>query len=65
MITIPVSKPARAKAIVIGAGIATLLVARFLPAELTFVKELLGVLGVLSVGVGGAQIVTAPKAGGA
>jgi hypothetical protein len=64
MIKVPVSNPARAKAIVIGAGILSVLVARFLPTELALLQSILQVLGIGTVGVGAAQIVQAPKHGG-
>ena len=64
MIKAPVSNPARAKAIVIGASVATVLVARFLPSELGLLRELLTALGIFGGGVGAVQVVQAPKFGG-
>lgn len=64
MITVPKSNPARAKAIVIGAAVATVLVARFLPSELQLVRDLLTALGIFGGGVGSVQVVQAPKHGG-
>jgi hypothetical protein len=64
MITIPVSRPARAKAIVIGAGIASILISRFLPEHLSLFRDLLAVLGIGGFGVGAAQVVQAPQHGG-
>ncbi len=64
MITIPVSRPARARAIMVGVGVATVLVARFVPAELGLWHDLLMALGLVSGGIGAATIVQAPKLGG-
>ena len=64
MITVPVSHPARAKAIVIGLGITSILVARFLPEYLQLLHDVMQVLGIGAIGVGAAQVVKAPKVGG-
>ena len=64
MVKVPTSNPARAKAIVIGAAVATVLVARFLPGELGLLKELLTALGIFGGGVGAVQVVQGPKHGG-
>ena len=61
MVVIPVSKPARAKAIAILAGIASVAVAHFLPAQYGLLHDLLQVLGIGGIGVGTAQIVKAPS----
>lgn len=64
MIKAPVKNTARAKAIIIGAGITSVLVARFLPTELGLLHDLLYVLGIGGVGVGSVQVVQKPKPGG-
>lgn len=64
MIKAPVSRPALAKAIVIGASVATVLVARFLPAELQLWRDLMTALGIFGGGVGAVQVIEAPKHGG-
>jgi hypothetical protein len=65
MIKAPVKNTRRAKAILIGAGIASILVARFLPSELDTLHTILQLLGVGVIGVGGVQVVQKPKLGGA
>lgn len=64
MITAPVSRPELAKAIVIGTGIAGILIARFLPSELRLWKDILDAIGATGIGIGGVQVVQAPKHGG-
>jgi hypothetical protein len=64
MVKAPVSNPALAKTIVIGASVITVLVARFLPAELQLWRDLLTALGIFGGGVGAVQVVQAPKHGG-
>ncbi len=64
MVKMPTSNPARAKALVIGASVVTVLVARFLPAELQLWRDLLTALGIFGSGVGAVQVVQAPKHGG-
>jgi hypothetical protein len=65
MIKAPVKNTARAKAIVLGAAVTSVLVSRFLPAELPLLRELLAILGIFGGGVGAVQVVQKPKAGGA
>lgn len=64
MVTVPVSKPARAKAIVLAAGVAAIVVAHFVPQYSLLLSQILNVLGIGALGVGGAQVVQAPKHGG-
>lgn len=65
MIKAPTRNPARAKAIVLGAAVTSVLVARFLPSELQLLQDLLTALGIFGGGVGAVQVVQKPKAGGA
>lgn len=64
MIKAPVSNPARAKALVIGAAVVTVLIGRFLPTELQLWRDLLTAVGLFGGGVGAVQLVQAPKHGG-
>lgn len=60
MITVPVSHPALIKAATIGTGVASVVVAHFLPQYASFWGDLLRVLGVFGIGVGAVQVVTVP-----
>jgi hypothetical protein len=62
MINIPVSKPALVKAVTIGTGVASVVVAHFLPQYAGFWADVLRTLGMFGVGVGTVQYVTVPKA---
>lgn len=64
MITIPKSNPARARLVVVAAGLATVLVSRFVPHEAQLLRDILTVLGIGGFFTGGVNIVQAPKHGG-
>jgi hypothetical protein len=61
MITVPVSKPSLIKAVTIGTGVASVVVAHFLPQYASFWADLMRTLGMFGVGVGSVQVVTVPK----
>lgn len=61
MITVPVSKPALIKAITVGTGVASVVIAHFLPQYDSFWVDLMRTLGMFGIGVGAVQVVTVPK----
>lgn len=61
MITLPVSRPSLIKTVTVGAGIASVAVAHFLPQYASFWADLMRTLGMFGIGVGAVQVVTVPK----
>lgn len=61
MINIPVSRPALIKAVTVGTGIASVVIAHYLPQYNSFWTDLLRTLGMFGIGVGSVQVVEAPK----
>lgn len=56
MLNIPVSNPRIVQLITVAAGVATVLVAQFVPTYSVLLSQILQVLGIGVIGVGGAQI---------
>jgi hypothetical protein len=64
MVKVPVKNTARAKGLLIGAGVVSILVARFLPSELATLQSILDLLGVGGIFGGGVTVVRKPQLGG-
>ncbi len=60
MFTVKTPNVTRAQLIAMGLGLGTVLVSRFLPNEIGFWRDLVGVLGASGFGVGAVQIVSKP-----